>query len=59
MVMEDDAEVRHSIMLASDCRGEALRVAEEDAATQWASALENLTPFELKFALNACQDTPP
>ena len=47
MVMEDAAEVRNSIMQASDCRGEALRVAEEDAAAQWASALENLTHFEI------------
>ena len=59
MVTEDDTEARLSVMLASDRRGEALRVAEEDAADQWASALENLTSFELKFALNACQDTLP
>ena len=56
-VMEDDAEVRLSIRLVSDRRGEALHVAEEDAAAQWTSALENLTSFELKFALNACKDT--
>ena len=46
-------------MLASERYGETLRVADGEAASQWASALHTLTPFELKFALNACQDTLP
>ena len=58
-VMEDDSEERHSLMLASERQGEALRVADGEAAAQWASALKCLTPFELKFSLNACQDTLP
>lgn len=59
IVMDDDAEERHSTMIATERRGEALRIAEGEAASQWALALENLTPFELKFAVNACQDTLP
>ena len=59
MVREEDMEVKLSLMMASERRGEALRIAEGEAAAQWASALENLTPFHLKFALNACQDTLP
>ena len=59
MVKEEDTEMKSSLMMASQRRGEALRLAEGEAATQWASALENLTPFQLKFALNACQDTLP
>ena len=58
-VMENDSEERHSPMLASERRGEALHVAEGEVASQWASALDTLIPFELKFALNACQDTLP
>ena len=53
--MEDDAEVRHSTILAYDGRGETLCVTEGDAAIQWALALENLPSFELKVALNAPQ----
>ena len=59
IVMEEDAEERHSTLVATDCRGEALRIAEEEAAAQWAQALERLSPSELKFAINACQDTLP
>ena len=59
MIMENDSEERHSLMLASERRGEVLRMAEEEAASQWVSALDTLTPFELKFTLNACQDTLP
>ena len=54
----DDAEVRHSTMLASNHRGTTLHVAEGDAAAQWASVLENVS-FKLKFVLNAGQDTLP
>ena len=59
IVMEENAEERHSTLVATDCRGEALRIAEEEAAAQWAQALERLSPSELKFAINACQDTLP
>ena len=59
LVVNEDAEERHSIMVATEGRGEALRIAEEEAVTQWAMALDLLSPFELKFALNACQDTLP
>ena len=59
MIMENDSEERHSLVLASERHGEALRMAEEEAASQWDSALDTLTPFELKFSLNACQDTLP
>ena len=59
MFREEDMEVKLSLMLASERRGEALRIAEGEAAAQWACALENLTPLHLKFALNACQDTLP
>ena len=41
--MENDSEERHSLMLASERHGEALRMAEEEAASQWASALDTLT----------------
>ena len=59
MVREEEVEAKFSQMVASERRGEGLRIAEGEAAAQWASALENLTPFQLKFALNACQDTLP
>ena len=59
MVVNEDAEERHSIMVATERRGEALHIAEEEAVTQWAMALDLLSPFELKFSLNACQDALP
>ena len=40
--MENDSEERHSLMLVSERHGEALRVAERVAASQWASALDTL-----------------
>ena len=49
--MKDNAEVRLSVILASDHRGEALHATEEDAAAWWASALENLTSLELSLCL--------
>ena len=58
LVMEEEAEERLSTMLASEHR-EALRTVEDEAASQWALALDSLSPFALKFALNACQDTLP
>ena len=59
LVMEEEAEERLSTMLASEHRGEAVRTVEDEAASQWALALDSLSPFALKFALNACQDTLP
>ena len=59
IVTEDDAEERQSVLLASQCRGEALRAVEGEAASQWSSALERRPTAKLKFALNACQDTFP
>ena len=59
MVVEDDIDVRHAHMLSLEKRGETLRIAEGEAAAEWATALSDLTPFQLKFALNACQDTLP
>ena len=59
LVTEEEAERRLSTILASEHRGETLRVTQDEAASQWALALDSLTPFELKFALNACQDTLP
>lgn len=57
MVREEDTEMKFSLMMASQHRGEALHLAKREAAAQWASAHENLTLFQLRFALNACQDT--
>ena len=45
IVMDDDAEERHSTVIATERRGEALRIAEGEATSQWALALENLTPL--------------
>ena len=59
MVVEDDTDAKLSAMKSSERRGEALRSVEEEAAAEWASALEHLSPSQLKFALNACQDTLP
>ena len=57
--MEDDVDERLSTLTATECRGEALCIAEEEAVAQWGLALETLSPFEHKFALNALQDTLP
>ena len=46
-------------MMSSERQSEALRFAEGEAEAMWASALENLTHFQLKFALNASQYTLP
>ena len=59
MVVEEDIDVRHAHMLSLEKRGETLRIAEGEAAAEWATALSDLTPFQLKFALNACQDSLP
>ena len=59
MVVEDDIDVRHADMLSLEKCGETLHIAEGEAAAEWATALSDLTPFQLKFALNACQDTLP
>ena len=52
-------EEQYSKLVSSERRGEVLSVVERDAAAEWASALWNLPPFQLKFVLNACQDTLP
>ena len=57
IVMEEDTEERHSTLVAADCQKKALHIADEEAAAQWAQALERLSPSELKFAINACQGT--
>ena len=56
MVVEDDGDMRHAHMLSLEKRGETLRIAEGEAVAEWAPALSDLTPFQLKFALKACQD---
>ena len=40
-------------------RERALCIAEEEAASQWAQALERPSPSKLKFSINTCQDTLP
>lgn len=57
--MDDALEEWYTLMMASEKRSEALRIVEGEATTEWATTLQNLTPFELKFALNGCQDTLP
>ena len=59
MVSEDESANRFATMMSAEWRSEALRTVEEEAAAEWASALERLSPFQLKFALNASQDTLP
>ena len=45
------------LMVSSKTRGETLYMTEGEAAAELVSALDHLTPFQLKFALNAAQDT--
>ena len=59
MIVEDESDDRLSALLSSERQTGALHLVEEEPAAQWASALERLTPSELKFALNACQDSLP
>ena len=59
LVVNENAEKRHSILVATERRGEVLCIAEEEAVAQWAMAMDLLSPFELKFTLNACFDTLP
>ena len=59
MVMESDSDDNFSTMVSSERQTGALHMVEQEAAAEWAVALKSLTPSELKFALNACQDTLP
>ena len=59
LIEDDDSDDRFSAMVSSEQQTGALHVVEEEVAAQWASALEHLTSSELKFALNACQDSLP
>ena len=59
MIEEEDSEERFTSITSQKQRGEALRMAEENATLMWASAVASLPSYLLKFALNACQDTLP
>ena len=59
MVVEDEIDDKLTAMVSSERQTGAFHMVEEEAAAGWAAALENLTPSQLKFALNACQDTLP
>ena len=59
MVQEDDSDDKFVTMVSSERQTGALHLVEEEAAAEWAAALESLTPPQLEFALNACQDTLP
>ena len=59
VIVGDDLDDKLSVMMSSERQTGALHLVEEEAAAEWAAALERLTPSELKFALNACQDTLP
>ena len=59
MVSEDESANRLATMISAEQRSEALCTVEEEAAAEWVSALERLSPLQMKFALNASQDTLP
>ena len=59
MVEEDDSDDKFVAMVSLERQTGALHLVEEEAAAEWAAALESLTPSQLKFALNSCQDTSP
>ena len=59
MVAENDNNTTFSTVISSERQTAALHHVEEEAAAEWAAALECLSPSELRFALNACQDTLP
>ena len=59
MVAEDDNNTTFFTVMSSERQTGALHHVEEEAAAEWAAALECLSPSELKFTLNACQDTLP
>ena len=50
-VTEEEAEERLSTILASEHRGETLRVTQDEAASQWALALDSLTKNRSKCTL--------
>lgn len=43
--------------MSSEQQTGALHHMEEEVAAEWAAVLEHLSPYELRFALNASQDT--
>ena len=59
LIEDDDSNDSFSAVVSLERQTGALHVVEEEAAAQWASALEHLTSSELNFTLNACQDSLP
>ena len=59
MTEEDVSDSFLSSVMSTERQTAALHLVEEEAAATWAAALEELTPSELRFALNACQDSSP
>ncbi len=58
-VVSEDAETRLKHARSLERQGEIHRTVEEEASSLWASAITSLPPEQMKFALNASQDTLP
>lgn len=58
MVAKNDSNSTFYNVMSSEQQTGALHHIEEEVAAEWAAVLESLSPYELRFALNASQDIP-
>ena len=58
-VSKRDTEKRRHHAKSLKCQGQVFRCCEQETATIWATAVQQLLPELLKFSLNAVQDTLP